>query len=223
MTERFPVLLIDPPWSPSPWSVKGKGRHPSAYYDTMSVQQIAAVPVPDFMAKDCAVFLWVTDQFLAVPFTTLFPIWGLTYSSVAFVWVKTARRLAGQEPLFLIADNKDFPAGQGHTTRKNAEYCLLARRGRFGRQHNDVAQVIFAPRRANSEKPDEVYERIERLLLGPYLKLFARRRRPGWEVALSPEADIGPGKRRWSADSYPGAPPGDATPAITKGADDHDR
>jgi N6-adenosine-specific RNA methylase IME4 len=200
---KYPTILMDCPWDPKPWSLRGMGRHPSAYYDTMTVNQIAELPVPDFMAKDCRVFFWVTDQFLHVPFTTLFRRWGLTPSTVAFVWVKIAPRLAKQPPLFLIGDNKDFPAGQGHTTRKNCEYCLLALRGRLGRQHKDVPQVIFAPRRANSQKPDEQYERIERFVQGPYLEFFARGRRPGWDQVYSLEADTGPGKRRWRADSYP--------------------
>jgi N6-adenosine-specific RNA methylase IME4 len=200
----YRAILLDCPWNPQPWSAKGKGCHPSAYYDTMSLEEIAALPVPDFMAKDCAVFFRVTDQFLAVPFTTLFPRWGLTYSSVAFVWIKTAPRSAKQLPLLMIGDNKDSPMGQGHTTRKQAEFCLLARRGRFGRQDKGVPQLIFAPRRENSQKPEEQYERIERLLRkGPFLEFFARQRRPGSDQVYSLEADTGPGKRRWRADSYP--------------------
>lgn len=121
------------------------------------------------------------------------------------MWFKTAKRLANQLPLFLIGDNKAFPKGQGHTTRKNCEYCLLARYGDLGRQDKSVPQAILAPRRANSEKPDEQYPRIERLVKSPYLEFFARRRRPCWNVVYSPEADTGPGERRWKADGFPGA------------------
>jgi N6-adenosine-specific RNA methylase IME4 len=173
----------------------------------MRDEAIAALPVPDYMAESCSVFLWVTDQMLALPFTLLFQRWGLTYSSIAFQWFKTGKPLARQAPLFLIGDNKTFPFGQGHTTRKGVEICLLARRGEFGRQDKGVPQVIVAPRRANSQKPDDQYERIERLVEGPYLEFFARQRRPGWDVVYSAEADTGPGKRRWRADSYPGASP----------------
>jgi N6-adenosine-specific RNA methylase IME4 len=203
----YPAILLDCPWNPKPWSARGKGRHPSAYYDTMTVAQIADLPVSDYMAKDCRVFFLVTDQFMHVPYTILFPRWGLTPSSIAFVWVKTGARLAKQLPLFLIGDNKDYPIGQGHTTRKQVEYCLLARRGRLGRQDKGVPQVIFGPRRENSQKPEEQYERIERLVKGPYLEFFARGRRPGWDQVYSLEADTGPGKRRWRANSYPEAAP----------------
>jgi N6-adenosine-specific RNA methylase IME4 len=70
-----------------------------------------------------------------------------------------------------------------------------------------VPQVIFAPRRENSQKPEEQYERIERLVKGPYLEFFARGRRPGWDQVYGLEADTGPGKCLWRADSYPGAAP----------------
>jgi hypothetical protein len=128
--------------------------------------------------------------------------WGCTYSSVAFVWVKMAKRLGNQLPLFLIDDNKEHPKGQGHTTRKNCEYCLWFCYGRqINRQNKGVPQAIFAPRRAKSARPDEQYPRIMRLLKGPYVEFFARRRWPGWEQVWSREADSGPGKRRWRANA----------------------
>jgi N6-adenosine-specific RNA methylase IME4 len=57
---------------------------------------------------------------------------------------------------------------------------LLATRGKPRRLHADVRQGILEPRREHSRKPNQVYERIERLVAGPYLELFALQRRPGW-------------------------------------------
>ena len=70
--------------------------------------------------------------------------------------------------------------GTGFTTRKNTEDCLLGRRGRPPIKARDVRELIVSPRRKHSQKPDEQYERIERLVDGPYLEIFARQRRPGW-------------------------------------------
>jgi N6-adenosine-specific RNA methylase IME4 len=70
--------------------------------------------------------------------------------------------------------------GMGYWTRANAEVCLLATRGNPLRLDMGVHQVVMAPVAEHSEKPDEVRRRIERLLAGPYLKLFARAERPGW-------------------------------------------
>jgi len=58
------------------------------------------------------------------------------------------------------------------------------------------------PRREHSRKPDEIYARIEALVPGPYLELFARQQRPGWD-SWGHEVETGPGQRRWSSDSYP--------------------
>src|SRR4029077_4776914 len=70
----------------------------------------------------------------------------------------------------------------GYWTRSNSEGCLLATRGKPKRQNADVRQAIIAPRREHSRKPDGIHERIERLVAGPYLELFARQRRPGWDA-----------------------------------------
>jgi N6-adenosine-specific RNA methylase IME4 len=86
---------------------------------------------------------------------------------------------AGQVEMF--RDNIEVQVGLGYWTRSNSEVCLLATRGKPKRINADVRQGIIAPRREHSRKPDCVHERIERLVAGPYLELFARQRRPGWD------------------------------------------
>jgi N6-adenosine-specific RNA methylase IME4 len=68
----------------------------------------------------------------------------------------------------------------GYWTRANSEVCLLATRGNPKRIDAGVRQGIIEPARQHSRKPDCVHQRIERLVAGPYLELFARQRRPGW-------------------------------------------
>jgi N6-adenosine-specific RNA methylase IME4 len=72
--------------------------------------------------------------------------------------------------------------GEGKTTRKASEICLLGKRGGgAGIAAHDVIDVIFAPIREDGRKPDEAYERVERLIGGgPYLEAFARQTWPGW-------------------------------------------
>jgi N6-adenosine-specific RNA methylase IME4 len=65
---------------------------------------------------------------------------------------------------------------------------LIGRRARPPIKAHDVRELIVSPRRKHSQKPDEQYERIERLVDGPYLEMFARQRRPGW-VAWGDEVD----------------------------------
>jgi hypothetical protein len=82
----------------------------------------------------------------------------------------------------ITLDGKGLDWGMGYATRANIEPCLLATRGSPLRLAADIHQVVIAPAGEHSEKPDEVYRRIERLYPGPYLELFARRPRPGWTV-----------------------------------------
>jgi hypothetical protein len=103
--------------------------------------------------------------------------WGFRYSSVAFTWVKTNPKAP-----VLFLDHRSFHIGLGHTTRKNAEFCLLGRRGSPKRLSKAVRELIIAPRREHSRKPEEAYARIEQFCAGPRLELFGRQTRLGWEV-----------------------------------------
>jgi N6-adenosine-specific RNA methylase IME4 len=82
----------------------------------------------------------------------------------------------------MFQDDIETYMGLGYWTRANTEVCLLATRGKPKRLNAGVRQAIIAPRREHSRKPDCVHERIERLVAGPYVELFARQRRQGWDV-----------------------------------------
>jgi N6-adenosine-specific RNA methylase IME4 len=75
----------------------------------------------------------------------------------------------------------DYFTGLGYWTRANPEQCLLATRGKPSRQAKDVRRLVVEKRREHSRKPDCVRERIERLVAGPYLELFARETKRGWD------------------------------------------
>lgn len=192
MTPRsqYSVIYADPPWRFSTYSAKGKGRSAEAWYDCLTVNEICALPVGELAAPDCVLLLWTTDPFLREAFRVI-DAWGFTYKTVGFYWAKH--------------NNGKWPIGTGYWTRANPEQCLLATRGKPKRLNADVPKLIVAPRREHSRKPDEAYERIERLCASPYLELFARQRREGWD-ALGDETDLGPRtERRWSSQSGPHA------------------
>jgi hypothetical protein len=65
--------------------------------------------------------------------------------------------------------------------RANPEQCLLATRGKPQRRSKSVRKLIVDRLREHSRKPDEVRERIEKLVPGPYIELFARETKPGWD------------------------------------------
>ena len=171
----YGVIYADPPWTFATYSDKGKGRSAEAHYDCLDLQAIKALPVADWAGPDCALLLWATDPLLPRALEVI-TAWGFAYKTVGFYWVKLNR---SADPGRLT--ERDFFTGLGFWTRANAEPCLLATRGRPRRLATDVAKLIVAPHREHSRKPDAAYERIERLLPGPYLELFARRSRPGWD------------------------------------------
>lgn len=170
----YKCILADPPWH---YRTRGKhsgGRHASTHYPTMSVSEIAAVPVGDLAADDCALFLWTVQWLPPRDVEIILDAWAFDYKTIAFVWVK------------LTTKSGLLHWGMGHSTRNGAEFCLLATRGRSLIAAKDVHQVIVAPVREHSRKPDETYDRIERLLAlqepGDKIELFARQSWPGWEA-----------------------------------------
>jgi MT-A70 protein len=73
-----------------------------------------------------------------------------------------------------------LPSSSDHS-RANPEQCLFATRGKPRRKAKDVRRLVVERRREYSRKPDCVRERIERLVAGPYLELFARETKRGWD------------------------------------------
>ena len=173
---QFKAILADPPWQFNCWSDSDKAhRTANSHYKTMSKDDIKALPVADLAAKDCCLFIWICWPNLLESIETL-EAWGFTYKTCAFSWMK-----AKASQIDMFRDDNDVQVGLGYWTRANSEVCLLATRGKPKRLNADVRQGIIEPRREHSRKPSCVYERIERLVAGPYLELFARNEpRDGW-------------------------------------------
>lgn len=173
--KRYGAILADPPWHFRTRSAKGEGRSAKRHYRVLSLADIKALPVADIAAPDCVLFLWAVDPMLPDAFDVL-TAWGFEFKTVAFHWAKT-RRNADHRAL----TGRDFPMGLGYWTRANPEICLLATRGKPKRAHAAVPRLIVSPRLQHSAKPPAQYIRIQALVHGPYLELFARRDQPGWD------------------------------------------
>lgn len=174
---RYGAILADPPWHFDVWSEnKQDNRRASSKYDVLKLGDICRLPVGALAASDCILFLWAIWPMLPEAFEVI-RAWGFEYKTCAFDWIK-----ADAKQLELFRDDHDVQMGLGYWTRANSEPCLLATRGKPRRLNADVRQGIIAPRREHSRKPDGVHERIERLVAGPYLELFARQRRSNWQA-----------------------------------------
>jgi N6-adenosine-specific RNA methylase IME4 len=173
---KYGAILADPPWKFETWgSQDNAATFVDRHYETMSRAAIEALPVAQLSAKDSVLFLWVTWPTL-VQAITLIERWGFTYKTCAFCWMK-----ANALQIEMFRDDITAHMTTGYWTRSNSEVCLLASRGKPKRLNADVRQGIIAPRREHSRKPDGIHERIERLVAGPYVELFARQRRSGWD------------------------------------------
>ena len=129
--KKYEVVYCDPPWRYCAWSDKGKGRSAENHYPTMTVEDICRLPIADFAADNCVLFMWATFPNLMEAFDVI-KAWGFEYKTVAFVWVKQNKK---SDSLFW---------GMGYWTRANAEICLLATKGHPKRIGKAVHQVIVS-------------------------------------------------------------------------------
>src|ERR1051326_5599052 len=79
---KYGAIYPDPPWSFRNWSAKGTGRNAVSHYDCLDFPKLAALPVADLAANDCALFLWAVDPLLPRAFE-LIEAWGFEYKTVA--------------------------------------------------------------------------------------------------------------------------------------------
>ena len=163
------VILADCAWSFKTFSKKGEGKSAQRHYPCMTIDEMCAIPVADWAADDCALFFWATWPFIFQA-ERVIKAWGFKFSGLAWEWIK-----------FNPVTGK-YAFGGGFGTRKNLEPCLLARRGRPLLKSRSERDMIFAPRREHSRKPEEQYQKIMNMFDGPYLEMFATQQYPGWST-----------------------------------------
>lgn len=158
--EKFGVIYSDPPWKydfckVKAWAVEN-------HYETMTPEEIGALPVADLAAKDCVLFLWTTSPKLPQGLFVM-NAWGFDYKT-SFIWDKGG-------------------LGMGYWVRVNHEILLIGTRGKppVPVVPARPASILRSPRRRHSQKPDEVYGIIEAMCPDvPRIELFARSTRPTW-------------------------------------------
>ena len=146
---RYQVLVIDPPWP-----------YPDLPYPTMTLEQIAALPIGDLLTKDGFVWLWTTNAFHDPAKQIARESWQLRYENT-LTWGKDK-------------------AGTGHRLRGQTEHCLLYSHGNPLFIQGPHTTLLLAPAREHSRKPDAFYTLVEDTCPATRLELFARQQRPGW-------------------------------------------
>lgn len=128
----------------------------------MTLEEIAGLPIPGLANKDARLFLWTTNAYNYVAHQ-LIDKWGFKHKQT-LIWHKT--------------NASPYPAS---IAVANAEFLLVANRGRPKRMSYAPSSVISAPIRRHSEKPEVFQDMVEQVSPGPYLEMFARRKRSGWD------------------------------------------
>lgn len=162
----FGAILADPPWHFRNYSAKGEGRNPTAHYDCMDLDAIKALPVSHLARPDCGLVMWATAPMLPQAIETM-KAWGFAFKS-AGAWAKQSKT------------GNAWAFGTGYCFRSAAEFFLLGTIGRPKINSRSIRNLIAAPVREHSRKPDDLHHMVEALFDGPYLELFARESRPGW-------------------------------------------
>lgn len=182
------LIYVDPPWKYEMYSPDGEGKSPQIHYDCMALDEMKDMRDDVLFATDddAVMVMWTTFAFLDQAME-LMSHWGFKYKTGG-PWIKRTRH--GKQSF-----------GTGYVLRSSAELFLIGTVGKpklkpaskntrniiiEGDFDEDIKQIhsiiVDQKAREHSRKPDKMIELIESLFDGPYLELFARTSRPGWEV-----------------------------------------
>ena len=164
----YSAIIADPPWQFKNYSAKGEGKSAAAHYSCMDLPAIKEMPVGDLAAPDCLLMLWATAPMLPHAFEVM-KCWGFQYKTMG-TWAKQSKT------------GKAWHFGTGYCLRSASEPFLIGTIGRPQYQSRSVRNLIVAPVREHSRKPDTQYDMMESLIpTGRRIELFARQSRKGWD------------------------------------------
>ncbi len=168
---RYRTILADPPWRFENRTGKVAPEHRRLRrYRTMDLDAIRALPVGSLADERSHLYLWVPNALLPEGLEVL-RAWGFRYKS-NLVWYKTRK------------DGGPDGRGVGFYFRNVTELLLFGVRGKNTRTLSPgrrQVNLLTSPKRDHSRKPAAFHDLIERCSPGPYLELFARERREGWD------------------------------------------
>lgn len=163
----YGCVAVDPPW---PYDITqrlgGRGRRPAAgwkRYSTLTLHELADLPVGQLLNDQGHVWCWVTNTVLANGIhRLLFDAWHV-------------------RPVTVLTWTKPGGNGLGRYLRGATEHAVLAVKG-WGTVPAVPEPSSWFPsnRTAHSVKPGAFYDIAERVSPGPYVELFARQTRLNW-------------------------------------------
>ncbi len=161
----YSTIVADPPWPYKRglprWTANGVDNSDNLPYETLDLESLKALEIP--VANDAHLYLWTTGPFLEVA-PSVARAWGFK-PSITNVWCKPARGFSGKA-----------------TFSPCTEFFLFCRRGSLKAKRSEYRNWWTWPRATHSQKPEAFYDLVEEISPGPYLELFARRQRLGWDT-----------------------------------------
>lgn len=162
---KYKCILVDPPW---PLTMAGQrkrakeGRKPDSLpYKTMTIEEIKSIRVEDNADIGCHLWLWTTNQHIEDGFDVM-RSWGFKYL-MPIHWIK--------------------PSGMGNWFIHRTQTMLFGyyKKCQFNKDRYRPNIIMTKDPKRHSQKPEESFELIESISNGPYLELFARQKRNGWD------------------------------------------
>lgn len=187
---KFSTVVADPPWdyskklsgggtsgySPVHHS-RGGSRGAANHYNTLSIDELISMPIEEIVSEQAHLYLWTTGTFISEAHLVA-EAWGFSPKGI-IPWIKMNRnwrdRIAGSGSM-----ESAVRMGMGRYLRWCSEYVLFGVRGKLLPLRNDVRGVVFATQGRHSQKPEEIYDLIERVSPAPRIELFARSFRAGY-------------------------------------------
>lgn len=193
--QKYKLGLLDPPWTYDN-KQQNNPKRGGITYPTLTMEDLYHIPLYKAFDDDSIIIVWVTSPKLVDSYysgkekvdgskegynpLSIINAWGFRPVTFLFVWVKTNKNGNIVVDTTDLMEYDDYYSGLGRYTNSNVEMAIVARRGKgLPRVDTTVKQLIVAPIRGHSEKPQEQYSRLERLYgTIPRIELFARKQNP---------------------------------------------
>lgn len=170
--KKYSTIYADPPWRFQNRTGKVAPENKKLNrYETMSLEDIMALPVQQVVSEKSHLYLWVPNALLPNGLTVM-KTWGYEYKG-NIIWEKIRK------------DGEPDGRGVGFYFRNVTEILLFGIRGDNNRTLSPArsqVNLIRTQKREHSRKPDEIVSIIEQCSPGPYIELFARGDREGWDM-----------------------------------------
>lgn len=166
---RYGLILADPPWRFRTWGEHNQHKSPSKHYDLMTLDDLKALPVSQLATDHAVLVMWAVPPMVPQAID-LMSAWGFKYKTFGS-WAKQSKT------------GRKWAFGTGYIFRSACEPYIVGTIGEPKIGARDVRNLIVAPVREHSRKPDEMHANLERLFpCVARAELFARESRTGWET-----------------------------------------